>query len=180
MSTDDRGTQWDMLSVVKRSWYRYTLPGITLALHGMVSVNYWFVFEAFRLLTLVVVNINLMPSNVLITGNHGPKNSRAITVVATEADRCWMEAGGKCRCNWYLGLVNTLQWRHMGSHHRQLCLPSWLFIINDWWCIKAPHYRPFVRGIYRWPVDSTHKGTVTRTAFLLHNVIMTVNLRKYV
>ena len=130
MSTDERGTQWTRASVVKRSSYRSAWPGIILALHDMVSVNYWFVFKAFRLLTLIVVNINLMPSNVLITGNRGSKNSRAITVVVTEADRCWMEAGGKCRCNWYCGLINTLQWRHMGVTVSANVFA--MFIINDW------------------------------------------------
>ena len=28
--------------------------------------------------------------------------------------------------------------------------------------IKAPEYWPFVQGIYRWPVDSLHKGTILR------------------
>ena len=31
----------------------------------------------------------------------------------------------------------------------------------------------FVRGIYRWPVNSPHKGPVTRKMFPLHDVIMT-------
>ena len=30
----------------------------------------------------------------------------------------------------------------------------------------------FVKGIHRWPVNSPHKGPVTRNMFPLHNVIM--------
>ena len=30
----------------------------------------------------------------------------------------------------------------------------------------------FVRGIYRWPVNSPHKGPVTRKMFLFDDVIM--------
>ena len=38
--------------------------------------------------------------------------------------------------------------------------------------IKAPRYWPFVRGIHRWPVNSPHKGPVTRKMFPFDNVIM--------
>ena len=40
--------------------------------------------------------------------------------------------------------------------------------------IKAPRYWPFVRGIHRWPVNSPHKGPVTRKMFPFHDVIMVV------
>ena len=39
---------------------------------------------------------------------------------------------------------------------------------------QSPCYRPFVMGIHRWPVDSPHKGPVTRKAFPLHDVTMAV------
>ena len=38
--------------------------------------------------------------------------------------------------------------------------------------IKAPHYRPFVRGIHRWPGDSPHKGPVTQKSVSCQDVIM--------
>ena len=38
--------------------------------------------------------------------------------------------------------------------------------------IKDMYYWPFVRRIYRWPVDSPHKGPVMRKAFPCHDVIM--------
>ena len=37
--------------------------------------------------------------------------------------------------------------------------------------IKGPYYRPFVKGIYRWRVDSSHKGTVTQNTFPFDGVI---------
>ena len=38
--------------------------------------------------------------------------------------------------------------------------------------IKAPPYWPFVRGIHRWPVNSSHKGPVTRKKLPFDDVIM--------
>ena len=37
---------------------------------------------------------------------------------------------------------------------------------------KAPRYWPFVRGIHRWPVNSPHKGPVTRKMSPFDYVIM--------
>ena len=38
--------------------------------------------------------------------------------------------------------------------------------------IKGPYYRPFVKGVHRWRVDSSHKGTVTQNTFSFDDVIM--------
>ena len=38
--------------------------------------------------------------------------------------------------------------------------------------IKGPYYRPFVKGIHWWWVDSSHKGTVTQNTFSFDDVIM--------
>ena len=47
--------------------------------------------------------------------------------------------------------------------------------------IKGPRYCPFVRGIHRAPVDSPHKGTVTRKMFPFDDVIIkwTVNIDSF-
>ena len=37
----------------------------------------------------------------------------------------------------------------------------------------------FVRGIHRWPVNSSHKGPVTRKMFPFDDVIMTSNCRSW-
>ena len=37
---------------------------------------------------------------------------------------------------------------------------------------QSPCYWPYVRGIHRWPVDSPHKGSVTRKTFPFHDVIV--------
>ena len=37
---------------------------------------------------------------------------------------------------------------------------------------KVPRNWPFVRGIHRWPVNSPHKGPVTRKLFPFDDVIM--------
>ena len=38
--------------------------------------------------------------------------------------------------------------------------------------IRGPYYRPFVKGIHRWRVDSSHMGTVTQNTFSFDDVIM--------
>ena len=38
--------------------------------------------------------------------------------------------------------------------------------------IKTPHYWPFVKRIHRLPMDSPHKGPVTRKIVLFYDVIM--------
>ena len=65
--------------------------------------------------------------------------------------------------------IKPLQWRHNGrdgvSNHQRLdCL---LKEKNQNSALLA-----FVRGIHRWPVDSLHKGPVTRKMFPFDDVIM--------
>ena len=50
-----------------------------------------------------------------------------------------------------------------------------LFVQINKEIIKDPHYWPFVRGIHRWPVDSSHKGPVMRQVPQSHDVIMHVS-----
>ena len=62
--------------------------------------------------------------------------------------------------------------RHVVASHRSLgCLFNNL---NGLTTEKhqSRHYRPFVRGIYRWPVNSPHKGPVTRKELPFDDVIM--------
>ena len=60
----------------------------------------------------------------------------------------------------------SLLWRHMtviksqNTSHSTVCLTA--FADLHQWNIKVRHYWPFVRGIHRWPVNSPHKGSVTR------------------
>ena len=61
----------------------------------------------------------------------------------------------------------TLQWRHNGrdgvsNHQLHHCLLNRLSSAS----------LAFVRGIHRWPVNSTHKWSVTRKMFPFHDVIM--------
>ena len=76
---------------------------------------------------------------------------------------------------------NTLQWRHNGhngvSNHRRLdCLFSRLFRRRS-----KKHQSSaslgFVRGIYRRPVDSPHKGPVMRKMFPFDNAIMNIGFQ---
>ena len=72
--------------------------------------------------------------------------------------------------------IIPLQWRHNGrngvSNHRRLyCLLNRLFR-----CKSKKHQSSaslaFLRGIYRSPVNSAHKGPVTRKMFPFDNVII--------
>ena len=74
----------------------------------------------------------------------------------------------------------TLRWRHnerggVSNHRRLDCLPNRLLRRRSKKtskrCIIA-----FVRGIHRWPVNSPHKGPVTRKMFLFDDVIMIYGL----
>ena len=40
--------------------------------------------------------------------------------------------------------------------------------------IKGPYCRPFVKGIHRWRVDSSHKGTVTQNTFSFDDVTLSI------
>ena len=71
----------------------------------------------------------------------------------------------------------TLQWRHNGhdsvsNHQSRDCLLNRLFRRRSKktskFCVTG-----FVRGIHRWPVNSRHKGPVTRKTFPFDYVIMT-------
>ena len=72
--------------------------------------------------------------------------------------------------------VSALQWRHNGrnvvSNHRRSIVCSAVCSGAD----RRKHQRSaslaFVRGIHRWPVNSPHKGPVTRKMFPFDDVIM--------
>ena len=70
----------------------------------------------------------------------------------------------------------TLQWRHndrdgVSNHHPQGCLLNRLFRRRS-----KKHQTSaslaFVLGIHRWPLNSSHKGPVTRKMFPFDDVIM--------
>ena len=70
--------------------------------------------------------------------------------------------------------LETLEWRHlsvMASQITRLFVPQLVQVDvkkNAKLCITGL----FVWGIHRWPVDSPHKGSVMRTAFQCHDVII--------
>ena len=58
----------------------------------------------------------------------------------------------------HIGLTNS------DTYHHIVPFNAWnIMTTNDYQLIKvmieAPYYRPFVRGIHRWSMDSIHKGT---------------------
>ena len=67
-----------------------------------------------------------------------------------------------------------LQWRHNGrdgvsDHQPRDCLLNRLFRRRKH---QSSPSLEMVRGIHRWPVNSPHKGPVTRKMFLFDDVIM--------
>ena len=72
-------------------------------------------------------------------------------------------------------ITMTIHERHVILNHRSFnCLFNSL-----WWPTSKkhqwPHYWPFVRGFHRWPVNSPHKGPVTRKEHPFDDVIIDLN-----
>ena len=70
----------------------------------------------------------------------------------------------------------NLQWRHnerdcVSNHRRLDCLPN-RFSRVDQRNHQSSASLAFVRGIHQWPVNSPHKGPVTRKMFPFDDVIM--------
>ena len=96
--------QWNFNQNIKLFIHENAYEKIVCETAAILSMGRWvnikFANNAVGLLTLVVVDIELMPSNILIIRYHAPKNSREITPVATEVDRCWMAVvDRKISCN---------------------------------------------------------------------------------
>ena len=71
-------------------------------------------------------------------------------------------------------LRKSLQWRHnerVSNHQPRDCLFKCLFRHRSMKPSKLASLA-FVRGIYRWPVNSPHKGPATRKMFPFDDVIM--------
>ena len=69
-----------------------------------------------------------------------------------------------------------LQWCHNEcdgflNHQPHDCL-STVYSVADYKKYQSPASLAFVRGIHRWPVNSSHKGPVTRKMFQFDDVIM--------
>ena len=71
----------------------------------------------------------------------------------------------------------TLQWRHNGcdgvSNYHHMVVYSAVYSGADQIKHQSFASLAFVRGIHRWPVNSPHKGPVTRKMFPFDNVIVT-------
>ena len=70
---------------------------------------------------------------------------------------------------WWVDNLTALRWRHNGrdgvsNHQPHDCLFNSLFRRES---LKSSAPLPFVHGIHRWPVNSPHKGPVTRKCFHL-------------
>ena len=72
----------------------------------------------------------------------------------------------------------TLQWRHNESDGVSNHQPTIVYSRFYSGAIQSKHQSSaslaFVRGIHRWPVDSPHKGPVTRKMFPFDDVFMNI------
>ena len=81
-------------------------------------------------------------------------------------------------CSWFASMDPcTLPWRHnecngVLNHQPHDCLLSRSFRYSTKKTSKLRVTGIWVRGIHRWPVNSLHKGLVTRKMFPFHDVIM--------
>ena len=87
--------------------------------------------------------------------------------------RQWLRADSRQVITWtnYWPLKPSLQWRHnerdgVSNHDRRDCL------LNRNRLFGYRSALTFLKGIHRWPVDSPHKGPVTRKMFPFDDVIM--------
>ena len=72
---------------------------------------------------------------------------------------CYQPVATKWNITWTICLGN----KKIGSIRHWLITRGWPLVYDDvmtWG--QCPHYLPFVLGIYRYPIDSQHKGQVMR------------------
>ena len=77
-------------------------------------------------------------------------------------------------------MVFTLQWHHtarddVSNHQPRDCLHNRLFRRRSQQKHQSSASLAFARRIHRWPVNSPHKGPVTRKMFSFDDVIMICN-----
>ena len=75
---------------------------------------------------------------------------------------------------------HSLRWRHnehdsVSNHQHRDCLLNHLFRHR----FQSSASLAFVRGIHRWPVNSPHKGPVTRKMIPFDDVLMSVSWFKF-
>ena len=87
-----------------------------------------------------------------------------------KSGNCKSRVSSKCDQN----ITMATHERHVVSDHRlfhclfnSLCGPTSRKH-------RSPHYRPFVRGIHRWPANSPHEGPVTWKMCLFDDVVINV------
>ena len=113
------------------------------------------------------------------TTKHAVKNVKNVLVLVTPPLQCIA-----VETKW-----PTFYWRHLRIHFLEYKLchfnQHYSNVIMGRWRLKSPTSRliaqskltmilslAFVKGIHRWPVDSPHKGPVTRKKFQFDDVMM--------
>ena len=97
------------------------------------------------------------------------------TIVIIYKGRQWLHGTHNCL---------SLRWRHNGcdsvsNHQPHKCLLNRLFRRRSKKTSKL-RVTGFVLGIHRWPVNSPHKGPVTRKMFPFDDVIMIICVNTFI
>ena len=142
-------------------WYRYILMGPLVYLpifFRVIAMSLWLECPG--------------PHKVILKVN-GNGNSQT----TTKHNKAWAVCiiiGVQCRCSGQIVHCSDVIMSTMGSQITSLTIVySTVYSDADQGNIKAPRHWP-VRGIHRWPVNSTHKGLVTRKMSPFDDVIMRV------
>ena len=111
-------------------------------------------------------------------------NPRMTSIWEASQTRCWMTQQRtedrmiliKDLYRNYRNRNIPLRWRHMNAMWHKIpslstaCLTTYEGPTSK--KHQSPRYWPFVRVIHRWPVNSPHKGPVTRKKLPFYDVIM--------
>ena len=121
------------------------------------------------LITKITLEINYLRFHSNLPGANGLIK---LTIVVLRSE-CYVKT-------WAIRRLMTLQWRHIErcgvSNHQLTTVYSTVYSWTDQRKHQSTASLVFVRGIHRWPVDSPHKGPVTRNMFPFDDVIMVPSL----
>ena len=160
---DAKSLSESILTCQSDPWESNANQNTAIFLHGN-----WFENIA-CIVAAICLALNVLCLSIICTDNHAFVNTEEIAQVSFF--KTW-----KLDCISDKLESSALQWRYnerdgVSNHRRLDCLFNGLFSAH-----KRKHQcsasLAFVRGIHRWPVNSPHKGPVTRKMFPFDDVFM--------
>ena len=134
--------------------------------YDVIVMKSWLVILVLTTATYCLARIAVTQLTFIFKETQAGMNVYVLFAYSLTATLCW----------WiYLPCGVTLEWRHnerdgISNHQPRDCLLNGLFRCRS----KKTSFASlaFVRGIHQWPVNSAHKGPVTRNMFPFDDVIM--------